>query len=327
MGDWDTEFVDAVHKCSLFLSRWKEPCLNLFDRIVEKKYRWKPYDFPFTCNDEIEYGLFGLILYSHAIFSEADIYHDQPLSLIHLYHAFVYFIYRIVLLEWKEFASDANFDTNGYIDLLVREKVMRPPGLGIGYLSLLIAQNIELNSKLLSEIEISRELTPILPYKKNDKADLIKIAGSEDRLRLALLLTRELGLICHKSSVNLTTLDFCDTLWQFLNYNGTIELDIFTECIFQFEKCLSLWGSCSPQQELDSELESLSNLLSMEPSETSTPAISTRTKSSRTPLSSSSYPEILSQEFIHSSDQEPWISENSLSINPDEDIFAKINLD
>jgi hypothetical protein len=110
-------------------------------------------------------------------------------------------IYAMCYL-WGGIIKNANFDTSGYLDSLIRTRLMMPPDYGIGYLCLMIASQVKLSQDMLIEIESSRDLTPELSYTPDELAILKRIVRKEIRLRLALCIARELGYICNKLRIS-----------------------------------------------------------------------------------------------------------------------------
>jgi len=231
---WKLDFIRSVQIFSLALTPFKGYHLILFNKIREKD---DLPSFPYTNNIVVEKCLLKL---TATIFG--DTIEPKDFSPEHSYYSYMWFIYEVVLLFWERFIDDANFDTSGFFDTLVRNAVMYPPGIGIGYLSLLIARHVDLSNKLLLHIETSKALTPSLPFRGNERKDLAKIAGSEDRLRLALLITRELGIVSKESDLSLSTFHFKQSLWDLLYYNGMSNLEILKECLCRSERCLFIQG-------------------------------------------------------------------------------------
>lgn len=231
---WNPKFIHSIQVFSSALTPFKGHHLILFKEIKE---RGEPPDFPYSNDEIIERCLLKLTLTAFETTVKLE-----NLSSEHSYYAYMWFIYETVLLFWERFIEDTNFDTSGYFDSLIRKRIIRSPGIGIGYLSLLIARYVNLSEKLMLQIETSKALTPSLSFQQDEERDLVKITGSRDRLCLALLIALELGIACERNGVYLTTLYFRQSLWDFLYFTGLSGLEILRECLCRSERCLFLQG-------------------------------------------------------------------------------------
>lgn len=93
-----------------------------------------------------------------------------------------------------------------YLDRVISQALMDPPGSGICCLCLMIAADsrTELSDKLIDCVECSRLLCPRLPFSEDHRKNLLRFAGSDTRLRLGLLLSQAVGRISKKAQYYIT---------------------------------------------------------------------------------------------------------------------------
>lgn len=230
MMTWDEEFIESIYNYSKILSRLRKHCMVVFHKTIKDWILDDPYEFPHTENHEIEIGLINLTWHVCIEHMEDIPFFIFELKAKHAFFAFIYIIYKIILLKWYNIIHESKLLKNSYSDLLIRSRIMGPLNFGIGYFSLLVAKNVQLNSTLRLHIDVSRDLSPELPYTSDEKRDLIKIAGSENHLRLALLIAQEFS---HNKNMHLTLDNTQSGLFNYLYMSTSEELEIFIECIFQ----------------------------------------------------------------------------------------------
>ena len=114
--------------------------------------------FPHTINLFIEKGLLA------RLFSLGK----EKVGIDDLHHIFVTILYENMAYIWKEDFKLANFDTSGYIDNLIRSRLVTEAGVGIGFFCLQIAKYVTMTPVIQEEIETSKIVVPLLPFSSTE---------------------------------------------------------------------------------------------------------------------------------------------------------------
>lgn len=173
-----------------------EDTIKLYGKIIKEwcriNYRLRPEisvtdhsSFPFVPTS----NYYENCLFVHSL----QLFPGTKLEPGNIHYVFLNMVVNDMIKLWSNDLQLANADINGYIDELIRSKLITRPGLRMGFFCLLVASKVRLNYFLIEEIEISKILSPQLPYDDYQKRSLLELSYSEDRLRLGLILANELG--------------------------------------------------------------------------------------------------------------------------------------
>lgn len=230
-GEWDHEFVEQVKIYASMFKDWVQ-----INPILKNLFYQKHFFFPvkdwINPDNDLEILLVNLTI--QEFFKEYGVQSDRNIfKSVHIYTIVVHCSIQVMQHLWGNIIQKSNFDTSGYIDHLIRSKLIVPPGYGIGFLSLMIASQVELTHNMLMQIETSRDMTPNLNFLPNDLIILNKICRTEQRLRLALCIAQELGHISDKLNVVINTYQFEECMWNIFwrmnEYNERIKAGLKTD--------------------------------------------------------------------------------------------------
>lgn len=183
---WRADFLDGIQNYSKIFKDWIKTNSIFFTIITSDYTDYDVENWP-DPEDIIEIKLVNRALQKFYMIDRND------LSENHAYESFIEFIVQFIDYFWGDFIRESLLETSGYLDNLIRKSLIHPLGIGIGYLCLKIANQVEISSEILEEIEISRILMPDLPFTSEEKRALLSIAKREIRLRLALCLAHEIA--------------------------------------------------------------------------------------------------------------------------------------
>lgn len=142
------------------------------------------------------------------------------------------FIYSVMLSSWLCPIERARFDTAGYLDSIIRERLLNQPGYGICYMFLVVAKIVNLNEKLTELIEEYASFQEFLNFKEDELKGLLLICGSRKRLRLAILLSHEFGKLEKDYSKKTDIFQIRNFYWNFL-WNSEDKYKIMLEALLQ----------------------------------------------------------------------------------------------
>jgi hypothetical protein len=163
----------------------------------------------------------------------------EKLNEFHAYDIFCRCISNAADNLWSHYFSATNTNDGRCLDNMLRERLFTAPGEGICYLCLLLASEIPITATFEEEIELSRELCPVLPFPDHLQNTLLKIVGKEQRLRLAMCLAQNLGRSCNKLKLKLEANHFKSHFLDLLRELTSIddhqsvfdELNVIIECL------------------------------------------------------------------------------------------------
>jgi hypothetical protein len=167
-------------------------------------------------------------------------------------------IYNLMIFLWSKMAAQASHEYSNYPDFLIRRVLITGCPVGFGYFCLLVAKYVDWNDVLLVELEASKNLCPILPFRRDEKKLLIEITETENRLRLALLLAMEIGRFSDKYSYFLTCELFPRAFINAFEQHGIDKFELLMECLINSKECLRFYFFYGPQYCSDSSVHSSS---------------------------------------------------------------------
>ena len=230
-GQWEKDFIDAIEMYTDILYEWVQINPSFYhiinsDITYYTAHEWpEPIKLLNSTRRAIEIKLVTQTI--QRIFDISGSFSNRgQFRKNHAYKTFIYFVIRLMKVFWGDFIQEANFETSGYFDHLIRTCLIHSPGIGISYLCLKIASKVKLTKIIFNEIECSRHLSPKLPFASEDLKSLLRITNKEIRLRLGLCLAQELGQAAAKLHVEISTLLFDNSIWDLMHaaeqYNNNI---------------------------------------------------------------------------------------------------------
>lgn len=193
-------FLDTIARFSAVLHSWTIDPLTMkfLETISEDRPRFPDWR---SVNEDYELAAFEEMMVSDAILGTLD----SVLTIDHAERTFSRYFSTAAVVLWAEELKLAS--TSSSEEAIMRRVLSSPPGEGVCSLCLYIAQDILMVKELVDEIEISRALTPRLPFTEEETATLMKIVKRESRLRLALCLAFSLGRLSSEFDVVLNIHD------------------------------------------------------------------------------------------------------------------------
>lgn len=149
----------------------------------------------------------------------------ETFSTEELYEIFCDYLANGIYRTWQDKLSDYD----GYLDLIIREVLLTPPGEGISYLCLSVAGEVYLTDPMRSEIDISKRLSPILPFREDELRALLEISRTEDRLRFGLMMSHTIGKLCSSLKINLRAENFIQSFSKMLSKSKEHEVNFLIQ--------------------------------------------------------------------------------------------------
>lgn len=229
---YTSEFITAISRFSKTLYEWTLTPLSVdfLEAIIQ--HPDKPNMMTWTSdNPNPELAAFEERMFSDTISRTKGYY----LSIEDAEDTFSCYLGTAALILWNskmQFISR----TNSPVDNIVRKYISASLGEGVGYLCLLVAKEAIMVERFLNEIELSRSLTPKLPFSSSELEILRTAVGEkigDTRIRLTMILALSLGRVSNKFGVHLTIYDFGEGIRNMIKRyvsSSTNELsNLFTE--------------------------------------------------------------------------------------------------
>lgn len=204
--EWTKEFQDALETYSSLLSKLVESNPHFSSIVHHEPLIYKIPDE----ENEIKMKFLNKI--------------DSPLA-DDVYRVFCDYLAHGIYRTWQDKLSDYNT----YLDLVIRKVLMNPPGEGISYLCLSVAGEIQLTDPMRSEIDISKQLCPVLPFGEEELKALLGISRTEDRLRFGLMISHTIGKLCSGLKIRFTLERFIQNLSEILQRSKDHEVNFLIQ--------------------------------------------------------------------------------------------------
>lgn len=230
--DFERSCEYAILEAAQQIKEWTDRSIAF--QIIWEQYKTDPavninFRFKFGFNQEIEALLIKLI--AEGCWVQFG-FTNMVLGEVHIRIFQIDYLYNSLLFSWFEEIEKAKTDQASYLDAVIREKLINPPGCGISYLFLSLVKRVKLTPILNQWIDDFETMQKEIYFGPEEKKGLLALTGKERKLRLAILLSHELGRLEKSNQLKTSIFDIRLIYWT-LYHNSYEDYPILLETLLE----------------------------------------------------------------------------------------------